>query len=413
MNLETAFDAKNAGSAKKSEKGARSCVDGFSHVISMSPLFPALSASLRCLRRQRFQASFRILLPLFSLGLVGAAQAQPPRLEPLPPPVAVDPARVELGRHLFFESRLSGDGSRSCASCHIPEKGYADGRPLARGYNGTEHFRNTPGLLSVRLKRRLMWDGRRDGAELSEVVRDMVTAAHYMNGNGGIIEERVRQLPPLLALYRQAYGLSSEPEAMRVYAAIADFVRSLDAAETPVDAALRGDPDALSREARTGMSLFAGKAGCVRCHHGPLLSDGERHRLGVPQHPALREPLRAITLQHYLADLGVPGHTSERTDPGAYVATGKAQDRGRFATPGLRALAHTGPYMHNGVFATLEDVVDFYDRGGGAGGELRPLGLTADERKALGAFLRALSGPLQRQPPPEPFNYGSVAGASR
>jgi cytochrome c peroxidase len=108
----------------------------------------------------------------------------------------VNAALAEFGRHLFFETRLSGDGSRSCASCHLPEKGFADGQPLSRGYNGTEHFRNAPGLLSVRLKPRLMWDGR--GSDLAGAVREMVLDAQFMNGETRIIAERIRQIPPLL-----------------------------------------------------------------------------------------------------------------------------------------------------------------------------------------------------------------------
>ena len=110
----------------------------------------------------------RILLPVMLAVAAATAGAADMRLQPLPPPAPVNAALAEFGRHLFFETRLSGDGSRSCASCHLPEKGFADGQPLSRGYNGTEHFRNAPGLLSARLKPRLMWDGR--GSDLAGVV---------------------------------------------------------------------------------------------------------------------------------------------------------------------------------------------------------------------------------------------------
>ncbi len=349
------------------------------------------------------------------LGLCAAAPglaAPEPRLEPLPAPARVNPALAELGRHLFFEPRLSGDGSRSCASCHDPAKGYADGQALSRGYQGTEYFRNAPGLLSVRLRPRLLWDGR--GTHLAQVVEEMVLAPHFMNGNGGIIEQRIRQVPALLALWRRAFGAAAEPRASQAWQAIAEFLVTLDAGDTAVDAALRGDADALPPLARAGMALFTGKARCVQCHHGPLASDGRLHRTGVPAHPALRrEPLRTITLLHYLADLGVPDYMAQRDDPGAYAVSKRPEDRGRFLTPGLRALAHTGPYMHNGVFATLEQVVDFYDRGGGARSELRPLNLTAGERQALVAFLRALSAPLQPAAEPPAYDYGTAAGAGR
>jgi len=134
------------------------------------------------------------------------APPPPPRLQPLPPPAQVNGALAELGRHLYFEPRLSGDGSRSCASCHEPARGWSDGLPLARGYNGTEYFRNAPGLLSVRLKARLNWDGRLDGGDLPTAVRDMVTEAHFMNADARLVQERVRQIPQVMALWRRAFG---------------------------------------------------------------------------------------------------------------------------------------------------------------------------------------------------------------
>jgi cytochrome c peroxidase len=351
------------------------------------------------------------LLPLL-FAAASIVRAGEPRLQPLPVLARVNPALAELGRHLFFEPRLSGDGSRSCASCHDPARGYADGQALSRGYQGTEYFRNAPGLLSVRLRPRLLWDGR--GTHLVQVVDEMVTAPHFMNGNGGIIEQRIRQVPALLALWRRAFGTTAEPRAAQAYQAIAEFLATLDAGTTAVDAALRGESDALPPLARTGMALFIGKAGCVRCHYGPLASDGRLHRTGVPANPALRrEPLRAITLLHWLAQHDVPDYMAQRDDPGAYVISKIREDRGRFLTPGLRALTHTGPYMHNGVFATLEQVVDFYDRGGGVGSELRPLNLTAQQRQALVAFLKALSAPLEPVAAPPAYDYGTVAGAGR
>lgn len=342
------------------------------------------------------------------------AAAADMRIQPLPPPPQVNAAQAELGRHLFFETRLSGDGSRSCASCHVPARGFADGQALSRGYNGTEHFRNAPGLLSARLKPRLMWDGRHAGGDLAAAVREMVTDAQFMNGDARIIAERIRQMPPLLAHWRRAFGEKSEPRGEQVFLAIAEYLRTLDFGRTAVDDALRGESAALPPLAGEGLRLFAGKAGCVQCHNGPLLSDGKPHRLGVPDHPALaREPLRAITLLRHNAERGVPNPMAERGDVGAYAISKNPADRGRFITPGLRGLSHTGPYMHNGRYASLEEVVDFHDRGGGSGSELRPLNLGVSERQALVAFLRALSAPLERVAEPPAYDYGSVAGGRR
>ena len=344
-------------------------------------------------------------------GLIAPAAAGDMRLQPLPPPAPVNAAQAELGRHLFFETRLSGDGSRSCASCHLPEKGFADGQPLSRGYNGTEHFRNASGLLSVRLKPRLMWDGR--GSDLAGAVREMVLDAQFMNGETRIIAERIRQIPPLFNLWRRAFGEKSELRGEQAFEAIAEYLKTLDFGETAVDRALRGEA-ALEPLAEEGLRLFAGRAGCIQCHHGPLLSDGKPHRLGVPEHPAIaREPLRAISLLRHHAERGLPQPMAERGDVGAYAVSKNPAERGGFVTPPLRGLAHTGPYMHNGRFASIEEAIDFHDRGGGPGSVLRPLDLSARERQALAAFLRALSAPLAPLAEPPAYDYGSVANMGR
>lgn len=356
----------------------------------------------------------RALGAVLLAGFMAPAFAADLRLQPLPPPAPVNAALAEFGRHLFFETRLSGDGSRSCASCHLPEKGFADGQALSRGYNGTEHFRNAPGLLSVRLKPRLMWDGR--GSDLAGAVREMVLDAQFMNGETRIIAERIRQIPQLLSLWRRAFAGQGEKAELRgeqAFEAIAEYLKTLDFGETSVDRALRGEA-ALEPLAEEGLRLFSGRAGCVQCHHGPLLSDGKPHRLGVPEHPAImREPLRAISLLRHHAERGLPQPMAERGDVGAYAVSKNPAERGGFVTPPLRGLAHTGPYMHNGRFASIEEAIDFHDRGGGPGSVLRPLDLGARERQALAAFLRALSAPLAPVAPPPAYDYGSVARTRR
>ena len=353
----------------------------------------------------------RALCMLLLAAAIVPAVAADMRIEPLPPPARVNAAMAELGRHLFFETRLSGDGSRSCASCHVPSKGFADGQALSRGYNGTEYFRNVPALLSVRLRARMMWDGR--STDLAGVVREMVTDAQFMNGNALIIAERIRQIPPLHAQWRRAFGERNELRGEQAFQAIAEYLKTLDYSPGPVEAALRGE-STIPPLAAEGLRLFAGKAGCVQCHNGPLLSDGKPHRLGVPDHPALaREPQRTISLLRHHAEQNLPDPMAERGDVGAYAISKMPAERGSFITPGLRGLAHSGPYMHNGRFATLEEVVDFHDRGGGPGSELQSLGLSARERQALVAFLLYLSGPLQQVAVPPAYDYGTVVDGGR
>lgn len=357
-----------------------------------------------------WRPTFWALLTVCALaGTATTASAQSRGLQALPPPAAVKPALAKLGRHLFFEPRLSGDGSRSCASCHLPSWAYAGDRALSPGYNGTEYFRNAPGLMSVRLKTRLMWDGRLDGADLPTAVRDMVTEAHFMNADGRLIQERIRQIPRLSALWQEAFGAQSQPYGPQIFVAIAEFLKTLDGGDTAVDRALRGDRAALPALAREGMALFNGKGQCIRCHDGALGTDGKAHRLGVAEHPAIAaEPLRMITLLRHHATMGVPNYMAERQDVGSYAVSKQAADRGRFITPGLRGLTHTGPYMHNGLFATLGEVVAFHNQGGGPGSELPPLGLSPREQAALVAFLRAWSAPLKPVAEPLADDYGMV-----
>jgi len=367
----------------------------------------------------RARAACAAILLLAAAAPAGAEKppaptARPPALQALPPQARVDTALAELGRQLFFEPRLSGDGSRSCASCHEPARGFADGQPLSRGYNGSEFFRNAPGLLSVQLKTRLTWDGRLDGADLATAVRDMVTEAHFMNADARLVQERVRQIPALMQAWQRAVGDASEPYAPRLFGAIAEYLRTLDAPDTPVDRHLRGERVALPPALREGLALFHGKAGCARCHHGPLGSDGRAHRLGVPASPAIAgDALRMITLLRHHATMGVPGYMDEREDLGAFAVSKVDADRGRFVTPSLRMLTHTAPYLHDGSLATLEEVLDFHLRGGGAAGELAPVALEARERAALLALLRALSPPLPAHPESVPQDYAVLPRGRR
>ncbi len=325
--------------------------------------------------------------------LVMLSQPAFTQIAPLSVLPASNAALAELGRHLFFDSRLSGDLSRSCASCHMPTKGWADGQALSRAYPGSEYFRNAPTLINVGHRRRLMWDGRLDGSDLGTAVRDMVTEAHFMNADARLVQERIKQLAQLVTLWEQAEGIGTDPYGPRLFEAVAEFIRTLESRNVPIDRYLRGEMKAISPAAVAGLALFSGKAGCLRCHQGTMLSDAALHRTGVPENPEVwSNPLRAITALRHLATMGMPNYMNVRSDVGAYAVSKVEADRGRFLTPSLREIGRTAPYMHNGVFATLAEVVDFYDHGGGPGSELRPLHLSRAERAQLLAFLETLSG---------------------
>lgn len=317
-------------------------------------------------------------------------------LAPLPDPAEVNEARAELGKMLFFDTRMSGDTGLSCASCHSPDQGWGDGQAMADGYGDLLYFRNVPSLFNVANRNFFMWDGRLDGADLGTVVRDSLTESHTMHMDSRLAQERLKQVPEYFAMFQTAYG--AEPYGGRMYGAIGEFLKTIRTENAPFDAFLRGDEDAISAEAKRGLALFEGKANCVACHSGAMLSDGGLHATGVPDHPdllgtgtedAADTAQRQITLLRFYATLGTPNYMNLRSDVGNYVVTKDEADIGKFNTPSLWDVGQTAPYMHSGVLATLPDVVAFYAAGNE---QIAPLDLSADEQSDLVAFLESLTG---------------------
>ncbi len=355
------------------------------------------------------------------LGVVlraGGALGDAPRfaaLGPLPPePVPADnpmsEAKVELGKLLFWDTRLSGDVSTSCATCHDPKLGWGDGRALSRGYPGTEHWRNSQTILNSAYYAKLFWAG--EVTSLESQADAVATGNVAGNGDPLMMEERLRQVPEYVKRFKEVFGVD-RPTISMTWMAIAAFERTLvsRAEHVPFDRYAKGDSSALSSEAKRGLALFQGKAGCIQCHNGPLLSDDSYHNLGVPNPPAFEnELLRQITLRYQHVIRGVPEslYRSADRDLGLYYTTKQEADKGKFRTPSLRELKYTAPYMHNGVFRTLEAVIEFYNRGGGDDPKksplLKPLGLSDQEKDDLLAFLLSLSSdqPLIIEPPELP-----------
>ena len=279
---------------------------------------------------------------LLIAGCVNAANAQtlavPLGLDAFVPVPASNPLtreKVELGRRLFFDTRLSVDNTVSCATCHDPKLAYSDTRKLATGIDGRTGDRRSPRLVNRAYGKAFFWDSR--AATLEEQVLQPISNPKEMD------------LPVETAARR--VGLTRE--AMRD--ALASYVRTIVSGDSPYDRFSAGDPAALTAQQRAGFRLFRGQAGCALCHLGPTLTDEKRH------------------------DTGVGG--------------------GAFKTPSLREAARTPPYMHDGSLATLDDVIDFYDKGGKPGPNLdpdiQPLNLTASEKAALKAFLQALNGTVR------------------
>ncbi|MAG32050.1 MAG: photosynthetic protein synthase I [Deltaproteobacteria bacterium] len=330
------------------------------------------------------------------LGLTTTvASAAPRALAPLPDVKMPSPAKVELGKMMFFEKRLSGDGDRACSDCHIPESGWSFPEPLSIGYPGTLHYRNAKTVMNVRFADYFYWDGRLDGGnDLSTQARDSMTDSHFMAADGRIMTQRMKQIPAYVKMFKEAYD--GEPYFGLIIKAIGDFEKTLVSKNVPFDNYLKGEKNALSAKAKEGLQLFEGKAGCVQCHDGVMLSDGQPHALGVPVNPDIFEVKRYATLRSQQMFLGTPNYYNLKSDPGFFGTEKNRKYFGTFVTPSLREVSKTAPYMHNGMLPTLEAVVDFYNEGGGKARNkdplIKPLGLSAGQKAALVEFLESLAG---------------------
>ncbi|MEM6942974.1 MAG: cytochrome c peroxidase [Pseudomonadota bacterium] len=316
--------------------------------------------------------------------LMGAAQ---PWADPITP-IEVDAAKAELGKRIFYDVRVSGDTTLSCASCHQPDKAFTDGEALSAAYTGAGHFRNTPTLANVGHRAAWMHDGRL-GTNLNDVSREMITETYLMNMDMRIMQERMKQDPVYVDMFAAAgFG---EPSNGGARNALQAFLRSITSTGAPIDT---GN---LSAAAERGRLLFDGRAGCSACHSGDRYTDDQPYNTGVPDNPEIwADPERHSAFVTYAKFMGVENYMNLRRDLGAYVRTHEAGTERTFLTPTLRELIYTAPYMHNGMFATLAEVVDFYDAGGGddplKDPRLMPLGLVPSEKADLVAFLEALSG---------------------
>jgi cytochrome c peroxidase len=337
------------------------------------------------------------------IAIVGSSAAvlaaEYPALGPLPEKKAPKASLVEMGKRLFFDARISGDGAISCATCHDPAEGFSkrtdkDGNPqsLSDAYPGTKHYRNAPTLINTSYKAKFAdvgwsWDGHM-GANLNDVVRNEITETMVMNLDMRLMHERMKQDPVYVKMCQENFkGECSSGKGRKALVAFMDTLVSKDA---PFDAGK------MSAEAKRGQKLFEGKAKCIQCHNGPYLSDGKPHNTGVPENmEVFTNPMRHLTYRSVITNHGTPKADIWRRDVGYFIVSRNYADVGKFITPTLRELKYTAPYMHNGTLATLPDVVEFYNQGGGKDDplatELAPLGLTAKEKRDLVAFLESLS----------------------
>jgi cytochrome c peroxidase len=347
---------------------------------------------------------------------------------PLPSPrdpsnrVSGEPRAIALGRRLFFEPRVSPGRAIACATCHVPQRAWTDGRPRAQGLAALD--RNTPTVLDAARHRWFAWDGRSDTV-WSQAVKAMLDPGE-MGASARHVAGLLRSDGPLACLYERAFGpLPAEATAderllVDAAKALAAFVETLQSGRTPFDelrdALAAGDASAAARypaAARRGLTTFVGQGGCHVCHFGPHFSNGEFHDVGVPflAAPGRVDAGRHGGIKRLRADrfslLGpynddASGETATKT---RHVEPQHA-NFGQFKTPSLRNVALTAPYMHDGRLATLRDVVRHYSRLDleriHAHGEqlLRPLRLSEAEIDDLVAFLESLTAPDATVAPP-------------
>ena len=270
---------------------------------------------------------------------------------PVPASNPLTRAKVELGRKLFSDKRLSADGTVACVSCHDPEFAFGDRHPLPVGVSGQKGARRAPRLVNRGYGTSFFWDGRAQTLEQQVMQpianpREMASSAREAAARIGVGEGELRD-------------------------ALASYVRTILSGNSAFDRYMGGDTSAMSAAEQSGLRLFTSKAGCASCHIGSNFTDERFHNTGA----------------------------GNGSDAGRFSVTGRLEDRGAFKTPSLRDAGRTPPYMHDGSLATLEDVIEFYDKGGRANAQLdpdiRPLHLTAQEKAALASFVRALNGTVR------------------
>jgi cytochrome c peroxidase len=316
-----------------------------------------------------------------------------------PPDNPQTPEKIALGKLLFFDTRLSGDASVSCATCHEPSSGWAFSDQLSRGYPGTVHWRNSQTVINSAYYNKLFWVGA--AKSLEGQAPSAAKGAVAGNGEADMMEARLAFIPEYRKRFKEVFG-DIWPKLSNAWKAIAAFERTLVQTDTPFDKYMRGDKGALNDQQKRGLKLFSGKANCIECHNGPLLTDQKFYNVGVPPAEAWNDNgLAQITFRYEQFAKGVPEpmYRTIKDDAGLYYRTKQKVDIGKFRTPTLRYIVYTAPYMHNGAFFDLREVVEFYNSGGGKNefaatktNLIKPLGLKDGEIDDLLAFLESLSG---------------------
>ena len=345
------------------------------------------------------------------MDLIRFALDPPLGLPPVPIPAdnPLTRAKIELGRKLFFDRRLSINDTLSCATCHIPEQGFTNNElrtPV--GVEGRSVLRNSPTLYNVGYQKHLFLDGRE--ISLENQVWQPMTARNEMAAPAiGYVIRKIRRMSDYQGRFEQAFD-GRGPDILTIGQALASYQRTLLAADSPFDRwHFGGQSDAVDESVKRGFALFSGKAQCIVCHRvqedHALFIDHQFHNTGLGYADSVGankpETTRVQLAPGVFAELpraAIDAVTQQKlpNDLGLYRITESPGDRWKFRTQTLRNISLTAPYMHNGRFDTLREVIDFYDRGGVPNELLspliRPLGLTEREKLDLDTFLRSLTG---------------------
>ena len=331
-----------------------------------------------------------------------------PRGLPTPLPVPdnnpLTREKVALGRRLFFDRRLSPNDTMSCAMCHVPAQGFTVNElRLAVGINGQTTKRNPPTLYNVAYQRLLFHDGREFTLE-DQIISPLTNPIEMGNPSIGYVVDKVRRLPGYAEQFRQTF--SEEVSVATLGKALASYERTLLSANSPFDRwHFADDRAAVNDQVKAGFKIFTGKGQCFACHtiskEAALFTDQGFHNTGAAQLQLIPEKTVDVNLGGGLVVQMPRAQVDEILTPpskdlGRYEITLDPTDLWRYKTPSLRNVALTAPYMHNGALLTLEEVIEYYDRGGtGAEGQdprISSLHLTFEEKKTLLAFLRSLTG---------------------
>jgi cytochrome c peroxidase len=333
-----------------------------------------------------------------------ASQAAGEYALPLPtgviPPLIPDDnplsaSKVNLGEKLYFDARLSADDKVSCATCHDPALGFADGKPVAVGIAGKKGSRNSPTVLNAQFDDFQFWDGR--AATLEEQAKGpLINPVEMGLASHDTLVTKLQTSSDYPSLFKEAFG-SDQITIDNIARAIACYERTVLSFSSPFDRFITGDKTAMSDSAQRGWALFNGKGRCNTCHgyvgSVPTFTDNKFHNLGVAMHATDFAELSRKASQ--TSDLSALAHAPGYSELGRFLVTKQPKDIGAFKTPGLRNVGLTAPYMHDGSQRTLAEVIEFYNKGGENNpyldGGMRPLNLTDAEKTDLVEFLKALT----------------------